>query len=151
MLPQAHDRYIKDYTCEATSSMCVQAQHLPPYLVLSLDHHKNRSIKPVGSYIQAYNSPMPGSGRTKLRICGKECYLQPANSAQWKQMTPRDLMLAGKLYSGGYFHASQHRRPETNRPSLGILLPPSRWEQSGAGTERIRMQSYSEIVLTVSG
>lgn len=41
-----------------------------------------------------------------------------------------DLILEGKLYSGGYSRASQHRQPETTQPSLGILLPPSRWEQS---------------------
>jgi hypothetical protein len=87
-----HDRYIKDsYTCESTSSMCVQAQHVPTYLALSLDHHKNQSIKPVGSYIQAYNSPtpMPGSGRTN----GRECYLQPTNSAQWETDDPLTLVI----------------------------------------------------------
>lgn len=41
-----------------------------------------------------------------------------------------DLILEGKLYSVGYSRASQHRQPETTQPSLGILLPPSRWEQS---------------------
>lgn len=45
------------------------------------------------------------------------------------------LMLAGKLYLGGYFRAAQHRQLGTTRPSLGILLRPNHWEQSVAGKQ----------------